>query len=183
VTRRCVRLHVDTFISFAFHQTLFFFFLWHCNPIQALAASMKPSVSLQLLDLGQSVGLLGRLIHSSQGLYLYTNTEKRTHNTNTKHPCPEWDSKPRSRCPHEQINENGFRMAYTILVGNSKVKRRLWNCIHKVDVNEKGYEAVEWIYVSGYDAVTGWYEHGTGPSNSIEFSLITTSQGDSTPWN
>jgi hypothetical protein len=42
---------------------------------------MKLSVSLQLLDLGQSVGLLGRVISSSQGLYLYTNTEKRTHNT------------------------------------------------------------------------------------------------------
>jgi hypothetical protein len=36
---------------------------------------MKLSVSLQLLDLGQSVGLLGRVISSSQGLYLYTNTE------------------------------------------------------------------------------------------------------------
>jgi hypothetical protein len=33
----------------------------------------------QFLDQGQSVGLLGRAISSSQGLYLYTNTEKRTH--------------------------------------------------------------------------------------------------------
>jgi hypothetical protein len=33
----------------------------------------------QFLDQGQSVGLLGRVISSSQGLYLYTNTEKRTH--------------------------------------------------------------------------------------------------------
>jgi hypothetical protein len=65
------------------------FFLWLYNPIQALAASMKLSVSLQLLDLGQSVGLLGRVISSSQGLYLYKNTEKRTHNTNTTLPCPE----------------------------------------------------------------------------------------------
>jgi hypothetical protein len=30
------------------------------------------------LDLRQSVGLLGRVISSSQGFYLYTNTEKRT---------------------------------------------------------------------------------------------------------
>jgi hypothetical protein len=30
-------------------------------------------------DLRQSVGLLGRVISSSQGLYQYTNTEKRTH--------------------------------------------------------------------------------------------------------
>jgi hypothetical protein len=33
-------------------------------------------VSLQLLYRGQSVGLLGRVISSSQGLYWYTNTEK-----------------------------------------------------------------------------------------------------------
>jgi hypothetical protein len=33
----------------------------------------------QFLDQGQSVGLLGRVMSSSQGLYLYTNTEKRTH--------------------------------------------------------------------------------------------------------
>jgi hypothetical protein len=25
---------------------------------------------------------------------LYTSTEKRTYNTNTKHPCPEWDLNP-----------------------------------------------------------------------------------------
>jgi hypothetical protein len=33
----------------------------------------------QFLDQGQSVELLGRVISSSQGLYLYSNTEKRTH--------------------------------------------------------------------------------------------------------
>jgi hypothetical protein len=33
-----------------------------------LAASMKLSVSFRLLDLGQSAGLLGRVISSSQGL-------------------------------------------------------------------------------------------------------------------
>jgi hypothetical protein len=36
----------------------------------ALAASMKLSVSFRLLDLGQSAGLLGRVISSSQGLYV-----------------------------------------------------------------------------------------------------------------
>jgi hypothetical protein len=36
------------------------------SPIEALAASMKLSVLFQLLDLGQSVGLLGREINSSQ---------------------------------------------------------------------------------------------------------------------
>jgi hypothetical protein len=33
----------------------------------------------QFLDQGQSVGLHGRVISSSQGLYLYTNTEKRAY--------------------------------------------------------------------------------------------------------
>jgi hypothetical protein len=41
--------------------------------------SMKLSVSLGLLNLIHSVGLLGRVISSLQGLYLYTNTGKRTH--------------------------------------------------------------------------------------------------------
>jgi hypothetical protein len=44
----------------------------------------------------QSVGLFGRVISLSQGLYLYTNTEKHTH-TLTKHPYPTWVSNPRSQ--------------------------------------------------------------------------------------
>jgi hypothetical protein len=43
---------------------------------------MKLSVSLQLLDLGQPVGLLGLVISSSQGFYLYTITEE-PHTTQT----------------------------------------------------------------------------------------------------
>jgi hypothetical protein len=85
MTSKCwkMRLAFFTFFSFGF-------------------ASMKLSVSLHLPDLWQSVGLLGRVISSSQGLYLYINTEKRTHSTNTKHPCPEWDSNQRSRRPRER---------------------------------------------------------------------------------
>jgi hypothetical protein len=79
---------------------LFFFSFGSTAPIQALAASMKLSVSLQLLDLGESVELLGRVISSSQGLYLYTNTEKPTYNT--QHPCPQWNLNPRSRCSGER---------------------------------------------------------------------------------
>jgi hypothetical protein len=52
------------------------FFFWLYSSLRALAVSLKPSVSLQSLDVGQSVGLLGRVISSSQGLCLYTNTEK-----------------------------------------------------------------------------------------------------------
>jgi hypothetical protein len=61
--------------------------------------SMKLSVSLGLLDLIHSVGLLGRVICSSQGLTC-TQTQKNAHtNTNTKHPCPEW----------VRIHDPGFR--------------------------------------------------------------------------
>jgi hypothetical protein len=79
-----------------------FFPLWLYGPIQALAASMKLSVSLHLLHLGQSVGFTERVISSSQVLYLYTNTEKRAHNANTKHPSPEWDPNPRPQRPRER---------------------------------------------------------------------------------
>jgi hypothetical protein len=81
----------ETIFSLGFYST-----------IQALAASMKVSVSLQLLDLGESAGLLEQVISTSQGFNLYTNTEKRSHNTNTKHPFPEWDSNPRSRGPRKR---------------------------------------------------------------------------------
>jgi hypothetical protein len=79
------------------------FFLWLYSPIQALAASMKLPVSLQLLDFGQSVGFLGRVISSSQGRYLYANTEKRTHNTNTKHHAL---SEIRTHGPGVRANED-----------------------------------------------------------------------------
>jgi hypothetical protein len=76
---------------------------WHYSPSGPWPTSMKLSVSLRsfFLNLNQSVGLLGRVISSSQGLYLYTNIEKST-DTNTKHPCPEWDSNTRSRLPSER---------------------------------------------------------------------------------
>jgi hypothetical protein len=70
--------------QFFIHSFPYFFPLWLYSPTQALAASMKLSVSLQLLDLGQSVGLLGRVISPSQGLSTCIQTQKRTHNTNTK---------------------------------------------------------------------------------------------------
>jgi superfamily II DNA helicase RecQ len=39
---------------------------------------MKLSVSLQLLDLGQSVGRLGRVISPSKSVYLFTQKNKHT---------------------------------------------------------------------------------------------------------
>jgi hypothetical protein len=57
----------------------------------------------QFLDHSQTVGLLGRVISSSQGLYQNTGQhEHRKMHTHIKHPCPEWDSNPRSRPPSER---------------------------------------------------------------------------------
>jgi hypothetical protein len=56
------------------------FFLWRYSP--NLGLDLPPWNSLfhfSFLDLKQSVGLLGRVMSSSQGLYLYINTEKRTY--------------------------------------------------------------------------------------------------------
>jgi hypothetical protein len=60
-------------------SSIFFFFL-----IAPTLGSLLPFLEHraefpQFLDQGQSVGLLGRVISPSQGLYLYINTEKRTH--------------------------------------------------------------------------------------------------------
>jgi hypothetical protein len=57
----------------------------------------------QFLDQSQTVGLLGRVINSSQCLYLNTGQRKhrKTH-TDIKHPCPEQDSNPRSQPPSER---------------------------------------------------------------------------------
>jgi hypothetical protein len=53
--------------------------------------SVKRFVSLQFLNMGQSVGLLGRGISPTQGRYLHTHRIKVG-----KHQCLEWDSNPRS---------------------------------------------------------------------------------------
>jgi hypothetical protein len=60
---------------------IFFFWLYSPN----LGLSLPPWNSpfhFGFLDLRQSVGLLGRVISSSQDLYLYTNTEKHTQTLN-----------------------------------------------------------------------------------------------------
>jgi hypothetical protein len=52
----------------------------------------------------RAVGLLGRVISSSQGLYLNTRQHKhrKTHIHTIKHPCPRWDSNPQSRPPRDR---------------------------------------------------------------------------------
>jgi hypothetical protein len=56
------------------------FFLPLAPTLRELAPALEHRAEFpQFPDQGQSVGLLGRVISSSQGLYLYTNTEKRAH--------------------------------------------------------------------------------------------------------
>jgi hypothetical protein len=58
---------------------LFFFSFRAAAPIWALAYLHETLRFTSVYDLRHSVGLLGRVISSSHGLYLYTNTEKRAH--------------------------------------------------------------------------------------------------------
>jgi hypothetical protein len=74
-----LKLIVVYLIPLSVIQTTFFFFL-----VASTLGSLLPLLEHraefpQFLDQRQSVALLGRVISSSQGLYLYTNTEKRTH--------------------------------------------------------------------------------------------------------
>jgi hypothetical protein len=78
-----------------------YFFLWLYSPIQAMAVSMKLSVSLQLLDLGQLVDTLDGW-SACRKASTCTQTQKNAHTTQTQHLCPEWDSNPRSLRPHER---------------------------------------------------------------------------------
>jgi hypothetical protein len=75
------------------------YFLWRYSHNLGLGLPPRNSpFHFGFLDLRHLVGLLGRVISSSQGLYLYTSTEKA--HTNTKHP--RGDSNPRSRLPSER---------------------------------------------------------------------------------
>jgi hypothetical protein len=57
----------------------FFFFFYSCCSHFEYRAYVKRFVSLQFLNLKQSVGLLGRGISPSQGRYLHTNTQTDIH--------------------------------------------------------------------------------------------------------
>jgi hypothetical protein len=62
-----------------------------------------PSLFLNFLIYSQSVGLLGRVISSLQGLYLNTGQHKhRKNDIQTKYLCRKWGSNPRSQRPNER---------------------------------------------------------------------------------
>jgi hypothetical protein len=71
------KLHIiQVYIS----KLYIYIFLLRYSPSLGLGLPPRNSpFHFGFLHLRQSVGLLGRVISSSQGLYLSTNTEKRTH--------------------------------------------------------------------------------------------------------
>jgi hypothetical protein len=76
------------------------FFSWRYGPTLGLGLPPRNSLfHFGFLDLRQSVGFLRRVISSSQGLSPCTKNARARRHTNTKHPCPEWDSNPLSRLP------------------------------------------------------------------------------------
>jgi hypothetical protein len=69
-----------------------------------LQALVGPGRYFGFLICLRAVGLLGRVIISSQGLYLNTRQHKhrKTHIHTIKHPCPRRDSIPQSRPPSDR---------------------------------------------------------------------------------
>ena len=73
------------------HHSTSNFFLWRCDPTRVMASSF-----LRILDHTQRRTTVGRTPLDEwsacrRDLYLTT------HNTHNKHPCPGWDSNPRSQ--------------------------------------------------------------------------------------
>jgi hypothetical protein len=57
-----------------------FFFLPRCSHTWERAPALEHRDDFtRFLNQGRSVGLLGRVVSSSQGLYMFTNTEKHIH--------------------------------------------------------------------------------------------------------
>jgi hypothetical protein len=78
-----------------YHVSLHIFFHWLYSP-------HGPWPLFSFMIILQTVELLGRVISSSQGLYLNTGQHKYRINTYTKHPCLVWVSNPRSQLPSER---------------------------------------------------------------------------------
>ena len=72
---------------------LIFFFLWRCDPTWVMASSFLRFLEHTHNDAPQSVGLLW----TSDQLVAETSTLQHTTLTTDKHPCPRWDSNPRSQ--------------------------------------------------------------------------------------
>jgi hypothetical protein len=72
---------------FTYPFTVYYDFLWRYSPNLGLSLPpWKSPFHFSLLDLRHSVGLLGRVISSSQGLYLYTQKNAHTQKHQTSMP-------------------------------------------------------------------------------------------------
>ena len=69
-----------------------FFFLWRCDPTRVMASSF-----LRFLDHTQRRTTVGRTPLDEWLLVAETSTWQHTTLTTDKHPCPRWDSNPRSQ--------------------------------------------------------------------------------------
>jgi hypothetical protein len=66
-------------------------------------ALLGPVLCFTFLIHSQMIGHLGRVISSSQGLYLNTGQHKhRQPHIHTEHPCHKWDSNLRSQRPSKR---------------------------------------------------------------------------------
>jgi hypothetical protein len=72
---------LSNLIFFHLPRITFFFFYFHWSPLGDLLPFRSKGLISQFLDNSQTVGLLGRVISSSQGLYLNTgqNKHRKTH--------------------------------------------------------------------------------------------------------
>jgi hypothetical protein len=95
-------------------------------PLEALEhrASVKCFVSLQFLDLRQSVGLLGRGISWTHGA---TYTEHKHRINADRHPCLEWDSNLRSPCSSGRRHFMSYR-ADTVIGARAVTYSYIWLC-------------------------------------------------------
>jgi hypothetical protein len=84
---------------FPFHYPYYYLFIYFCG--STVLIRTRASSHMKFLELFRhTVGLLGRVISPSQGLYLHRTTQHRK--TRDKHPCLERDSSPRSQQPTGQ---------------------------------------------------------------------------------
>jgi hypothetical protein len=100
------------------------------------------------LYLRQSVGLLGRVISSSQGLSTCTQTQKNAHtHTNTTHPFTEWDSNPLFRASEDSacLRLLGYRdWRY------SNYWPQIWRNVHRACILQISltWEPIAWHQIS-----------------------------------
>jgi hypothetical protein len=117
---------------------LIYFFLLLASLLGSSLPYWSTGLITQFLDLSQAVGFLGRVINSSQGLYLNTGQHKhRKTGTHIKHRCPRRDSNSQSRPPSDRrllMPPTGTHILVLLVaywcVDGSLCKIKIISCIH-----------------------------------------------------